>query len=324
MSDIPIDDYMPGEGYEYTFQPSKYKGLYNILESMSTTMWFTEEIDMKMDKIHWKSLNDSERHFLKHIIAFFAASDGIVNENLAQRFMGENLPNMAKIVYSYQCSQENVHSETYSMLLNVLVDDVKERDRLFDAIHQIPSISKKAEWAMKWIYSERPLRQRLVAFAAVEGIFFSGSFCGIFWFLRSNKMPGLGVSNQWISRDENGHCEVAVTLFHMTDDDDVTTNEIVLEIIKSAVECEVDFNVEGLPVGLVGMNASLMTQYIKYMADRLLVSLGCSPYYQCTNPFPWMEQIGMKGKTNIFENRVTEYSKLAKKRINNSIFKNFV
>ena len=257
--------------------------------------------------VDWENkLNNDERHFIKHVLAFFAASDGIVNENLAVNFMSEVQIPEARCFYGFQIMMENIHSETYSLLIDAYIKDPKEKQYLFNAIETVPCVKKKADWALRWIQNGS-FAERLVAFAAVEGIFFSGSFCSIFWLKKRGLMPGLTFSNELISRDEGLHCDFACLLYSMLQNK--MTEEQVHTIIKDAVNCEHEFVTDALPVSLIGMNARLMCQYIEFVADRLLVSLGYSKIYNATNPFDFMEMISLQGKTNFFEKRVGEYKK---------------
>jgi ribonucleotide reductase beta subunit family protein with ferritin-like domain len=252
-------------------------------------------------------LNDNERHFIKNVLAFFAASDGIVNENLAQRFCSEVQIAEARCFYGFQMAMENVHSETYSLLIDTYIKDNEEKIRLFDAIDTIPCVKRKAEWALRWIGSSESFAERIVAFAAVEGIFFSGSFCSIFWLKKRGLMPGLSHSNELISRDEGLHCDFACLIYSMLQKK--LSDEVILRIICDAVAIETEFVSQSIPVDLIGMNSKLMTQYIQFCADRLLVALGVAKFYKVVNPFEWMEMISIEGKTNFFEKRVSEYSK---------------
>jgi len=288
--------------------PIKYEAIWRMYKKHEASFWTTEEIDLVPDMNDWNiRLNDDERHFIKHVLAFFAASDGIVNENLAMRFMNEVQIPEARCFYGFQIAMENIHSETYSLLIDTYIKDPIEKKSLFNAIETIPCVKKKAEWAMKWISSTNSFGERLVAFAAVEGIFFSGSFCSIFWLKKRGLMPGLGFSNEQISRDEGLHCDFACLLFGMLTNK--PSNSTVRKIICDAVNCEKDFVTDSLSVDLIGMNASLMQQYIEFVADRLLVSLGQPKVYNVQNPFDWMELISLQGKTNFFEKRVGEYQK---------------
>ena len=252
-------------------------------------------------------MNDGERHFVSHVLAFFAASDGIVNENLANNFLKEVQYAEAKCFYGFQIMMENIHSETYSLLIDSYINDPKEKDHLLRAIETIDCVKKKADWALKWIESDNFV-ERLISFAAVEGIFFSGSFCSIFWLKKRGLMPGLSFSNELISRDEGLHCDFACLLYadHINNK---LSQERIYEIILEAVEIEKEFVTVALPVSLIGMNAEMMCQYIDFVADRLLVSLGCKKHYNATNPFDFMEMISLQGKTNFFEKRVAEYQK---------------
>lgn len=263
---------------------------------------------MHQDLTDWNDkLNDDERYFIKHILAFFAASDGIVNENLAENFVNEVQYSEAKFFYGFQIMMENIHSETYSLLIDTYVKDDKEKDVLFKAIENFAAIKKKADWALKWIDSPS-FAERLIAFAAVEGIFFSGAFCSIFWLKKRGLMPGLTFSNELISRDEGVHCDFAVHLHnhHLVNK---VPKERIREIIVDALNIEREFITESLPVSLIGMNAKLMTQYLEFVTDRLLVELECEKEYNATNPFDFMDMISLQGKTNFFEKRVSEYQK---------------
>ena len=263
---------------------------------------------MHQDLVDWESkLNDDERYFIKHILAFFAASDGIVNENLAENFVNEVQYTEAKFFYGFQIMMENIHSETYSLLIDTYIKDKKERAQLFTAIEHFDAIKKKAEWAIKWIESDS-FAERLVAFAAVEGIFFSGSFCSIFWLKKRGLMPGLTFSNELISRDEGLHCDFACHL-HNNHLINKVPKERIKEIIVDALNIEREFIIESLPVKLIGMNSDLMTKYLEFVTDRLLVELGCEKVYNSENPFDFMEMISLEGKTNFFEKRVGDYQK---------------
>ena len=271
------------------------------------SFWTAEEIDLSQDQKDWETLNEGEQHFLKHILAFFAASDGIVLENLGSRFLNEVQIPEARCFYGFQLAMENIHSETYSLLIDTYIKNSKEKHHLFNAMDNIPCVHRKANWALKWIESENRFAERLVAFAAVEGIFFSGSFCAIFWMKKRGKMHGLTFSNELISRDEGLHCDFACLLYSMLKHK--LDEEVVREIIVSAVEIEKEFVCDAIPVALIGMNAKLMSQYIEFCADRLLDALGCSKFWNVSNPFEWMEMISLQGKTNFFEKRVGEYQK---------------
>ena len=287
--------------------PIQHNDIWEFYKKAEASFWTAEEIDLSQDLIDWEKLNDGERHFISHVLAFFAASDGIVNENLAENFVSEVQYTEAKFFYGFQISMENIHSETYSLLIDTLIKDGKEKDRLFNAIDTMPCVGKKADWALRWI-DEGSFAERLVAFAAVEGIFFSGSFCSIFWLKKRGLMPGLTFSNELISRDEGLHCDFACHLYtkHLINQ---LPKETVVKIIKDAVEIEKEFVTDALPVKLIGMNAELMCQYIEFVADRLLGELDCPKQYGSKNPFDFMEMISLQGKTNFFEKRVAEYQK---------------
>lgn len=271
------------------------------------SFWTAEEVDLGADVADWQNLSPGERHFLSHILAFFASSDGVVIENLVERFAREVTLPEARFFYGFQIAIEAVHQETYSLLLQTYVDDPVERRRLFMAHQVIPCVRRKADWARRWTEDESSYATRLVAFAAVEGIFFSGSFCAVFWLRKRGLLPGLGFANELISRDEGLHCDFAAALYHRLDSK--LTDATAHAIIGEAVQIEEHFITSALPVSLVGMNADLMSQYIHFVADRLLVSLGHPKLYHATNPFDWMELISLSGKTNFFEKRVSEYQR---------------
>jgi ribonucleoside-diphosphate reductase beta chain len=288
--------------------PIEHNDIWNYYKQQEACFWTAEEIDLGQDITDWENkLNDDEKYFVKNVLAFFAASDGIVNENLAMNFVNEVQYTEAKFFYGFQIMMENIHSETYSLLIDTYIKDKSEQNHLFNAVDTIPSVKKKADWAMKWINSESFV-ERLVAFAAVEGIFFSGSFCSIFWLKKRGLMPGLTFSNELISRDEGMHCDFACHLYmnHITNK---LTDERIKEVICGALEIEKEFILESLPVSLIGMNSKLMSQYLEFVTDRLLVSLGVSKVYNTPNPFDFMENIAIQGKTNFFEKRVAEYQK---------------
>jgi len=288
--------------------PIKHHDLWEWYKKCEASFWTAEEIDLHQDLTDWSTkLNDDERYFVKHILAFFAASDGIVNENLAENFVNEVQYSEAKFFYGFQIMMENIHSETYSLLIDTYVKDDAEKDKLFNAIEVFPAIKKKADWALKWIESDS-FAERLIAFAAVEGIFFSGAFCSIFWLKKRGLMPGLTFSNELISRDEGVHCDFAVHL-HNNHLVNKVPKERIKEIITNALNIEKEFITESLPVSLIGMNAKLMTQYLEFVTDRLLVELQCEKIYNVTNPFDFMDMISLQGKTNFFEKRVSEYQK---------------
>jgi ribonucleoside-diphosphate reductase beta chain len=288
--------------------PIKHHDIWKQYKISEQMFWTAEEIDLHQDLEDWETkLNDNEKHFIKNVLAFFAASDGIVNENLAENMVTSVAYPEAKFYYGYQIMMENIHSEVYSLLIDTYIKDNQEKSRLFNAIDTIPAVKKKADWALRWI-DNGTFVERLIAFAAVEGIFFSGSFCSIFWLKKRGLMPGLTFSNELISRDEGKHCEFACLLYnnHIVNK---LTEDNIKEIICSAVEIEKEFVSDSLPVSLIGMNAKLMTQYIEYVADFWLVQLGCSKVYNSENPFDFMEMISLEGKTNFFEKRVGEYTK---------------
>ncbi|MCD8399420.1 ribonucleotide-diphosphate reductase subunit beta [Tenacibaculum finnmarkense] len=288
--------------------PIQHDDLWDWYKKQQASIWTAEEIDLSVDVIDWETkLTEDERYFIKHILAFFAASDGIVNENLAENFVNEVQYSEAKFFYGFQIMMENVHSETYSLLIDTYVKNEVEKDQLFKAIEVFPAIKKKADWALKWIESDS-FAERLIAFAAVEGIFFSGSFCSIFWLKKRGLLPGLAFSNELISRDEGMHCDFAVHLHNHHIVNKVPKVRI-REIILDALTIEREFITESLPVSLIGMNAKLMTQYLEYVTDRLLLEFGCDKEYNSTNPFDFMEMISLEGKTNFFEKRVSEYQK---------------
>ncbi len=288
--------------------PIKFADIWEMYKTQEASIWTAEELDLSPDIIDWETkLNENERYFIKHVLAFFAASDGIVNENLAENFLSEVQYTEAKFFYGFQVMMENIHSETYSLLIDTYIKDTKEKNYLFNAIETFEPVKKKAEWALKWI-EEGSFAQRLIAFAAVEGIFFSGSFCSIFWLKKRGLMPGLTFSNELISRDEGLHCDFACLLYNNHLENKLDKEE-VRTIIEDAVDIEIEFVTESLPVKLIGMNADLMGQYIKFVADRLLVELGNDKIYNVKNPFDFMDMINLQGKTNFFEKRVGEYQK---------------
>jgi len=288
--------------------PIKHDDIWAFYKKAEASFWTAEEIDLSPDLIDWENkLNDDERHFVKHVLAFFAASDGIVNENLAENFVAEVQYTEAKFFYGFQIAMENIHSETYSLLIDTYIKDTEDKKGLFNAIDTMECVKKKADWALRWI-DEGNFAERLIAFAAVEGIFFSGSFCSIFWLKKRGLMPGLAFSNELISRDEGLHCDFACLLYnnHLVNK---LSEEQVRSIILDAVEIEKEFILDALPVRLIGMNSELMAQYIEFVADRLLSELGCKKEYNSTNPFDFMDMISIQGKTNFFEKRVAEYQK---------------
>lgn len=289
--------------------PIQYHDIWKMYKKAEASFWTAEEVDLSKDLIHWEALKDEERHFISHVLAFFAASDGIVNENLVERFSKEVQVTEARCFYGFQIAMENIHSEMYSLLIDTYIKDPKQRDFLFNAIETMPCVKEKADWAMRWINDEESTYgERVVAFAAVEGIFFSGSFASIFWLKKRGVMPGLTFSNELISRDEGLHCDFACLMFsHLVNK---PTQERIHRIIDEAVKIEQKFLTEALPCRLIGMNQDLMCQYIEFVADRLLVELKCDKLYNKENPFDFMEIISLEGKTNFFEKRVGEYQKM--------------
>jgi ribonucleoside-diphosphate reductase beta chain len=301
--------------------PIEHHDIWQFYKTAEASFWTAEEIDLSQDIKDWENLNDGERHFISHVLAFFAASDGIVNENLGENFLSEVQYTEAKFFYGFQIAIENIHSEVYSLLIDTYIKNDKERYRLFNAIEELDCVKKKAQWALRWIH-EASFAERLIAFAAVEGIFFSGSFCSIFWLKKRGLMPGLTFSNELISRDEGMHCDFACLLYN-----DHLVNKLptqrVQQIIANAVEIEKEFVTDALPVKLIGMNSDLMSQYIEFVADRLLVELKCGKLYNATNPFDFMEMISLQGKTNFFEKRVGEYQKAGVKQQNSQTTSKF-
>ena len=288
--------------------PIKQPDVWEMYKKAEASFWTAEELDLAHDHKDWDKLTENERHFISHVLAFFAASDGIVNENLAQNFSSEIQSSEARCFYGFQIAIENIHSEVYSLLIDTYIKDAAEKHKLLNAIETIPCVQKKAQWALRWLNRDfASFAERLVGFAAVEGIFFSGSFCSIFWLKKRGLMPGLAFSNELISRDEGMHCDFACLLYGKLVNKLPQT--IVYEIIGDAVTIESEFVKDALPVELIGMNSGMMTTYIQFCADRLLVALGYEKLYNVANPFDWMEMISLQGKTNFFEKRVSEYSK---------------
>lgn len=288
--------------------PIQHSDIWDWYKKQEASFWIAEEIDLHQDVTDWKTkLNDDERYFVKHILAFFAASDGIVNENLAENFVNEVQYSEAKFFYGFQIMMENIHSEMYSLLIDTLVEDDAEKAELFNALELFPAIKKKADWALKWIESDS-FAERLIAFAAVEGIFFSGAFCSIFWLKKRGIMPGLATSNEFISRDEGLHRDFACHLHneHLINKVPV---ERITQIIVEALDIEREFITESLPVKLIGMNSKLMSEYLEFVTDHLLDTLNCPKVYGTPNPFDFMDMISLEGKTNFFEKRVSEYKK---------------
>jgi len=305
----PLFDTSKSAGEKYTLFPIAHneEDLYKLYKKAVASFWTVEEIDFNKDKEDWEKLGENEQYFIKQVLAFFAGSDGIVQENLATRFQRDIQSPVARLFYAFQNAMEGVHSETYSLLIDQYVKDPEEQNKYFRAIDQIPCIRKKADWALKWIDSGDSYATRLVAFACVEGIFFSGSFCAIYWLKKRGLMPGLTFSNELISRDEGLHTEFAVTLYHKLQNK-ISKDQIEV-IIREAVVIEKEFITEALPCSLIGMNARDMAQYIEFVADRLALQFGIQKIYKSTNPFDFMELISLEGKTNFFEKKVSEYSK---------------
>lgn len=293
----------------FVILPIQYHDIWKMYKKAEASFWTAEEVDLSKDLVHWEALKEEERHFISHVLAFFAASDGIVNENLVERFSKEVQVTEARCFYGFQIAMENIHSEMYSLLIDTYIKDPKQRDFLFNAIETLPCVKKKADWALKWISdTNSTYAERVVAFAAVEGIFFSGSFASIFWLKKRGVMPGLTFSNELISRDEGLHCDFACLMFsHLVDK---PTENRIKQIIDEAVKIEQEFLTDALPVRLIGMNCDLMNQYIEFVADRLLLELKCDKLYNKENPFDFMEHISLEGKTNFFEKRVGEYQKM--------------
>jgi len=287
--------------------PIQYPSIYEMYKKHEASFWTAEEIDLAQDSKDWCTLAEGEQHFIKCILAFFAASDGIVLENLASRFSTEIQIPEARAFYGFQIAMENIHSETYSLLIEQYIRDPIEKEKVFDAIHTMPAVQEKAQWAVQWMNGENSFAERIVAFAAVEGILFSGSFCAIYWLKKRGLMPGLTFSNELISRDEGLHAEFACMVYNMLQNK--LPEDVVHDMIRGAVAAERRFICEALPCDLIGMNSELMTKYIEFVADRLLAALGHSKLFGSSNPFDWMELISLQGKTNFFEKRVGEYQK---------------
>jgi ribonucleoside-diphosphate reductase subunit M2 len=318
MSKTNSEPLLAPDDNRFVMFPIQHDDIWQMYKKQIDCFWRAEEIDLSKDISHWEGLNKDEQFFISMILAFFAASDGIVLENLAQRFMSDVQVSEARAFYGFQIAMENIHSESYSLLIETYIKDKTEKARLFNAINHFPCIKKKSDWAQKWIHDNRSsFATRLVAFACVEGIFFSGAFCSIYWLKKRGLMPGLTFSNELISRDEALHCEFAVLLYSKLNKKIEKTR--IHEIIKEAVEIETEFICEALPCRLIGMNSDLMTQYIQFVADRLCVQLGYKKIYNVTNPFDWMELISLEGKTNFFEKRNDSYA-LANKTVSEDVF----
>jgi ribonucleoside-diphosphate reductase beta chain len=291
----------------YVVRPIQHPQLWKMYKQAIASFWTAEEIDLAADITQWPTLTGDERHYIKIVLGFFAASDGIVMENLAERFMAEVQLPEAKMFYSFQIAVESIHSDVYSLLIDALIKDPHEKDQLFRAIETVPAVKHKADWALRWIRDEAPFAQRLLAFICVEGIFFSGSFCSVFWLKKRNKMPGLALSNEFISRDEGLHVTFACELYSMLERK--LSQEQAEAIFRDAVRVEEEFVCEALPVELIGINSRAMSQYIRYVADRQLAVLGYARVWNAVNPFEWMEMISLEGKTNFFEHPVSSYSR---------------
>ena len=318
MSKTQVEPLLMPDDNRFVMFPIKYDDIWQMYKKQVDCFWRAEEIDLSKDYSHWESLTKEEQYFVSMILAFFAASDGIVLENIASRFMNDVQVSEARAFYGFQISMENIHSETYSLLIETYIKDKEEKFKLFNAIDNFPCIKKKSDWAQKWIHDNRSsFATRLVAFACVEGIFFSGAFCSIYWLKKRGLMPGLTFSNELISRDEALHCEFAILLYSKL------LKKIdkarIHEIIKEAVEIETEFICNALPCRLIGMNSDMMSQYIKFVADRLSVQLGYKKIYNVTNPFDWMQLISLESKTNFFEKRTDAYA-LANKSVDEDIF----
>ena len=305
---LPVEPILADNPNRFVLFPIQHDDIWQFYKKSEASFWTAEEIDLQQDLTDWnEKLTDDERYFVKHVLAFFAASDGIVNENLAENFVAEVQYTEAKFFYGFQIMMENIHSETYSLLIDTYIQESKEKDYLFNAIETMDCVKNKADWALRWI-DEGTFAERIIAFAAVEGIFFSGSFCSIFWLKKRGLMPGLSFSNELISRDEGMHCDFACLLYNQHIQNKLS-KETVEKIITDAVRIEKSFVSDSLPVRLIGMNSDMMCQYIEFVADRLLTALGNPAVYNVENPFPWMDLINLPGKTNFFEKRVGDYQK---------------
>jgi len=304
---LAIEPILRDDMSRFALFPIKQRKLWEMYKQHMASFWTAEEVDVSGDRGDWDRLSDDERHFVSTVLAFFASSDGVVMENLVHRFCDDVKVPEARCFYGFQIAMEAVHQEMYSLLIQTYIRDPRERDRLFNAYLDVPCVSRKADWAMKWIGSDASFAERLVAFAAVEGIFFSGSFCAVYWLKKRGLMPGLTFSNELISRDEGLHCDFACELYAMLESP--LPPDRLARIITQAVEVEKSFVCDALPVSLIGMNNELMAQYIEFCADRLLVALGNPKHYNTKNPFDWMDLISLEGKTNFFEKRVGEYQK---------------
>jgi len=303
-----IEEILKPNPKRFVLFPIKYKKVWEFYKKEISAIWTSEEMDLHYDIVDWEfKLNNNERFYIKHVLAYFVSSDFLITENLAQNFMNEIQIPEIRCFYGFQIAMENIHSETYSILIDTFIKNETEKDRLFNAIETIPCIKKKADWALKWINGNQSFAERLVAFSAIEGIFFSGAFCSIFWLKKRGLMPGLCFSNELISRDEGMHTDFACLLYSMLQNK--LSQERIYEIIKEAVEHEQEFVTDALPVGLIGMNSKLMSEYIEFCADRLIYALGYKKLYNTANSFEWMELISLQGKTNFFERRTGDYQR---------------
>merc|ERR1712240_295503 len=304
-----VEPLLKDNARRFVILPISYGDIWQMYKKAEASFWTAEEVDLSKDLADWENLKDDERYFISHVLAFFAASDGIVNENLVERFMKEVQVPEARCFYGFQIAMENIHSEMYSLLIDTFIKEASERERLFNAIETIPAVKKKADWALRWInYENAAYSERVVAFASVEGIFFSGSFAAIFWLKKRGLMPGLTFSNELISRDEGLHCDFACLMFkHL---EEKPSKAVVTKLIRNAVEIEQELLTKALPVKLIGMNCDLMKQYIEFVADRLMLELGFDKLWNVENPFDFMENISLEGKTNFFEKRVGEYQRM--------------
>ena len=300
-----MDDILKVSNDRFVLFPIKHDDVWKFYKDAVSSIWTAEEIDLQQDLHDWRKLSDKERYFIEHVLAFFSASDGIVGENLAQKFYSEVQIPEARCFYGFQIAMENIHSETYSLLIDTYVNNDEKKTHLLNAMETIPIVKKKANWALDWISNDRTFAERLVAFAAVEGIFFSSSFCSIYWLKHRKLMPGLSFSNELISRDEGMHCDFACLLYSKLNNK--LDPSVITKIITQSVDIECEFATEALPVELIGMNSKLMSDYIKFVADRLLLSFGCPKFYNIRNPFDFMEKISLSNKTNFFEKKVSEY-----------------
>ena len=302
-----MEDILINSDKRFVLFPIKHEDIWLMYKKQVASFWTTEEIDLINDLRDWEKLSQDEQKYIKNVLAFFAASDGIIVENLAQKFCNEVQYPEARAFYSFQSAMEQIHSETYSLLIDTYIKSSEEKDHLFNAINNIPIIRKKADWALKWINDNNLFSERLIGFIIVEGLFFSASFCAIYWLKKRGLMPGLTFSNELISRDEGLHCNFGLLLYYKLNNK--LSTEKIYNIIKEAIEIEKEFVTDSLPVELIGMNSKLMIQYIEFIADRLLKQLGYDKLYNVLNPFEWMDMISLQGKTNFFEKRVGEYQK---------------